>query len=361
MNAEAVITTPAFSALRRPGAILIVGNFLSASRGIRCACEELADRLDGAGWDVVTASDKPRRVARLADMLATAWTRRGDYDAAQVDVYSGPSFVWAEAVCGLLRALNKPHVLVLRGGHLPAFARRHPNRMSRLLRQADRVVAPSAFLAEKLKAYRSDLTILPNAIQIDQYPFRKRAAPKPHLMWLRAFHRIYNPSLLPRVVAALMNTIPDVRATMVGPDKQDGSLRAMMEAAARLGTSDRIDVRGAVSKKVVPEVLNEGDVFINTTDVDNMPVSVIEAMACGLCVVSTNAGGMPHLVEHETDGLLVEPDDAEAMANAVRRVLTDPWLAAHLSENARKKAESYDWSHTIPRFERMITSLPAHG
>ena len=65
--------------------------------------------------------------------------------------------------------------------------------------------------------------------------------------------------------------------------------------------------------------MNNGDIFLNTTGVDNAPVSVVEAMACGLCVVSTNVGGIPYLLEHEYDSLLVPSNDPAAMATAVRK------------------------------------------
>src|SRR5690242_14260471 len=102
--------------------VLIVGNFLSASRASRGVCEDLATRLRSAGWCVITTSSKPGRVRRLVEMLCTAWRERRAYDIAQVDVYSGPAFVLAECVCVLLRLLRKPIVLVLHGGNLPQFA-----------------------------------------------------------------------------------------------------------------------------------------------------------------------------------------------------------------------------------------------
>jgi glycosyltransferase involved in cell wall biosynthesis len=107
--------------------------------------------------------------------------------------------------------------------------------------------------------------------------------------------------------------------------------------------------------------MSQGDIFLNTTNVDNTPVSVLEALACGLCVVSTDVGGIPYLLEHEEDALLVPPDDAEAMAAAVRRVLTEPGLAERLSRNARKKAEGFDWSVVLPQWERLLLEVLGHA
>ena len=72
-------------------------------------------------------------------------------------------------------------------------------------------------------------------------------------------------------------------------------------------------------------------------------MSVIEAMALGLPVVSTNVGGIPYLISNEENGLLVEPGDAEAMANAIIRLIENPELAENLSNKGRLKAEKFNW------------------
>ncbi len=92
-----------------------------------------------------------------------------------------------------------------------------------------------------------------------------------------------------------------------------------------------------------------------------MPVSVLEAMGCGLCVVSTNVGGIPYLLEHEKDALLVPPGQADKMAAAVRRILTEPGFAEKLSRNARRKAEQFAWDAVLPKWENILLDLGEHG
>ena len=85
------------------------------------------------------------------------------------------------------------------------------------------------------------------------------------------------------------------------------------------------------------------DIFINTTDFDNLPVSVIEAMALGLPVVSTNVGGVPYLIDHERDGILVPARQPKLMAEAIDKLLKNNAYGATISMAARKKAEMFDW------------------
>lgn len=351
------------SLLKQPTAgvsILLIGNFLSR-QGMYGVCEGLADRLAEAGHMVLRSSTKPNRAGRIVDMLGTAWRQRRSYDVAQVDVFSGRAFVQAEAVCAILRLANKPYILTLHGGNLPNFANRWPRRVRSLLNTAGAVTVPSRYLLEQMRPYHDELQLLPNPIDVDNYLFSLRSVARPRLVWLRAFHELYNPALAPQVVASLVSDFPDVQLTMIGPDKGDGCLLRTQRVASELGLSDRVVLKGQIPKAEVAGSLNEGDVFLNTTSVDNVPISVLEAMASGLCIVSTNAGGIPYLLEDERDALLVSPNNVAEMAGAVRRILTEPALAARLSGAARRKVEGYDWSRILPQWESLLEASRKHG
>ncbi len=334
--------------------MLLVGNFLSATLGGNSVCEDLAERLIPLGWPVLTTSSQPGRLSRLGDMLTTVWKQRHSYRVAHVDVYSGPAFLWAEAVCLTLQVINKPFVLTLHGGNLPAFARRWPGRVRRLLVSAAAVTAPSRFLLEEMTPYRSDLRLQPNPLTTNSYAFRLRERPQPRIVWLRALHAVYNPSLATRVVSLLAPDFPQIELTMIGRDKGDGSKQIVQQMAKELDITERITFTGKVPRAAVADWLDRGDIFLNTADVDNTPLSVLEAMASGMCIVSTNVGGIPYLLEHDVDALLVPPRDEVAMAAAVRRVLTEPGLAERLSRNANKKAMQFDWSVVLPQWDELL-------
>ena len=219
------------------------------------------------------------------------------------------------------------------------------------------VTTPSGYLREHMAPYRSELRLLPNAVDLTAYEYRQREAPRPSLMWLRAFHTIYNPTLAPRVLARLQADFPAIHLTMVGPDKGDGSLERVRDTALRERVMDRLDLPGGVPKSEVPAILNRGDVFLNTTNIDNTPISVLEAMACGLCVVSTDVDGIPFLLRDGVDSLLVPPDEVDAMAEAIRRVLVEPGLAARLSANGRANARAHDWTTILPQWEELLVEL----
>jgi glycosyltransferase involved in cell wall biosynthesis len=342
----------------KPGLLMISSGFVASRRSYRGMCQELADRLSESGYEVITSS-KAGRAARLFDMLYTIWRCRHRYEIALVDVFSGWAFLWADAACRLLHRLGKGCVLVLHGGNLPDFAARHPNQVKRLFQLADRITTPSNYLQDQLRPYSQQIGLIPNALDLQAYPFALRGNPNLCLIWLRALHRVYNPALAVRVIAALIDEFPDIHLILIGPDKRDGSREELLRLIDDLGIADRVELPGGVPKSEIPAWLNRGDIFLNTTTIDNTPVSVLEAQACGLCVISTDVGGIPYLLENEHDALLVPSGDQDAMQAAIRRILSEPGLAAKLSQNARRKVENLDWSVVLPQWEALITEAAA--
>jgi glycosyltransferase involved in cell wall biosynthesis len=337
--------------------LLMIGNYLSSPKHNRNVWHDLADRLVAIGWNVITTSSKEGQLPRLLDMLATVIKARKRYALAQIDVFSGRAFIFAELSAFLLHIFKKPFILTLHGGRLLEFAHQHPGRVRRLFQSARAIVTPSPFLQKGLRQFRSDIHFIPNPIDLSDSIYHQRIQVAPTLIWVRAFHKVYNPSLPARVLKELISDFPQIKLTMIGPDKGDGSLENMLVQANDFGVRDQIEVILGVLHAEIPTFLNRNDIFINTSNYDVAPRSLIEAMANGLCIVSTNVGGVPWLVNDQMEGLLVPPDDPQAMAAAVRRILTEPGLAARLSENARRKAEGYDWSAILPQWENLFTEV----
>jgi glycosyltransferase involved in cell wall biosynthesis len=362
LDVEAPARTEAAARAR----VLIVADFSASKQGNASVAEQLATKLRGSGDHVVTTSDKTNRALRVGDMVASAVRHRHAVDVAIIDVYSGAAFRWAEWTTSIVRSAGTPVIHVLRGGNLPKFAAANPDRVRRLFALSNAVVALSGFLYEEMAPYGPVAEVIPNPLEVGAYPFRRRSTAAPELVWLRSFNSIYNPTLGPRVLAQVASVYPatapaSARLTMIGSDQGDGTLQATEAVATELGVREQLVLKGRVPKSEVPHHLANGDIFINTTDVDNVPITVLEAMACGLCVVSTDVGGLPYLLADGVDALLVPRDDPKAMADAVLRIVEEPGLADRLSTNGRAKAESFDWSRVLPRWRSLIASVAVQG
>jgi glycosyltransferase involved in cell wall biosynthesis len=337
--------------------VLFVGNYLQNAGKNIGATYEIADQLTQRGFETKFTSNKVNKISRLLDILGTIFFHQSEYQVAQVDVFSGPAFIWAFLSIKLLIFLNKPVILTLHGGNLPEFARHNPRLVKRVLNRATLVTTPSRYLLDALRKYCHDIILIPNAIDLKNYIYRDRSILQPKYIWLRAFHKIYNPELAIDVLDLMRNDYPQSRLIMVGPDKNDGSLQKCQEKLAELRLEALVEFLGGIPKLEVPTWLNKADLFINTTNIDNTPVSVLEGMASGLCIVSTNVGGIPYMLKDGYDALLVPPNDPKAMAGALRRLLNEQGLAQKLSSNARKKAEQYDWSKVIPIWEALFNQV----
>ncbi|MDX5325339.1 MAG: glycosyltransferase [Bacteroidota bacterium] len=188
------------------------------------------------------------------------------------------------------------------------------------------------------------------------YPFKQRNILNPSLLWVRALQNLYNPDMAIEVVESIRRNHPDATLCMVGGDK-DGSMERIRRQVIDKDLEKRVEITGRLPKEEWIRRSKDFDIFLNTTNADNTPVSVMEAMALGMIVISTNVGGVPYLIEDGVDGLLVPPRDPEAMTQAIEKVLQDPQFATTLSRNARKKAETWDWEVVKQRWNQLFTDI----
>lgn len=304
--------------------------------------ELLTPRLRREGYTAYLTSTQPNRFIRLLDILTTLLRLRHQIDLVCVQTYSGQAFVNADAASLLARQLGLKLILVLHGGALPEFAKRHSKWVQRVFIRAHQLIAPSPYLAEALRPLGFPIRIIPNAIDLKEYPYRLRTNLQPRLIWMRTFHEIYNPYMAIQVLAQLVPRFPDAQLSMAGQDK--GMLQIVKKEVVKLGLEDRINFLGFLHNNDKKEAFARNDIFINTNRVDNTPVSMIEAAAFGLPIVSTNVGGIPYFFENEENALLVPDGDVKGMTGSILRLINDMALAARLSLNGRVLAEMVDWT-----------------
>jgi len=104
-----------------------------------------------------------------------------------------------------------------------------------------------------------------------------------------------------------------------------------------------VEFTGSVTRERMAELYNDADCFLNGSRIDNQPLSILEAFASGLPVVTTNAGGIPDVVTDGVNALMVEMDDDEALARSAINLLERPEVAARLINEARKECRRYSW------------------
>jgi len=212
-------------------------------------------------------------------------------------------------------------------------------------------IAPSGYLKYEFEQMGFKTQLIPNIIPIADYTYKERKKIAPKLLYVRAFAEIYNPTLAIEVLKELKNTYPKAILCMIGPDK-DGTLADVQDLISTHGLDKSVEITGVLAQKEWHKKSKAFDIFINTTNIDNTPVSVIEAMALGLPVVSTNVGGLPYLIQHNKDGVLVEKNNPSEMTTEICKILEENKYS--LAINARKKVENFDWNIVKSKWMKIL-------
>jgi len=322
--------------------ILYIGNKLSQKGKTDSTIDTLGKGLEELGFQVTYASSYKSISLRFIDMLRAVFKHRTSTDYVLIDTYSTLNFYYAFAVSQLCRWFHLKYIPILHGGNLPNRLKKSPKLSKAIFEFSYKNVAPSLYLKSHFEQNQfNNIVFIPNSIKIEDYKFQKKTYQSVNLLWVRSFSEIYNPALAIKVLKALKDENIKAKLCMIGPEK-DGSLESCKALAKTLDVE--VEFTGRLTKRQWHNKAEGFNIFINTTDVDNAPVSVIEAMALGLPVVSTNIGGMPFLIEHNTDGILVEPNDVEAFVFAIKELTFSTNRATEIATHARKKVEGYDWN-----------------
>ena len=207
------------------------------------------------------------------------------------------------------------------------------------IRLADVVVVPSGYLVDVFARFGVQAQPIFNIVELHRFQYRERSTIRPLFLTTRLLEPLYNVGCVLRAFAIIQQRFPDARLTVGG----DGWQRAELEQLARdLGLRYTTFI-GRVPFEQMPALYDSADVYLTATDLDNMPGSVIECFACGLPVVTTDAGGVPYIVKHEQTGLIVSRGDHAAMAAAALRLIDEPDLAVRIAKGALDSCRKYTW------------------
>lgn len=313
----------------------------------------LANLFEKERYSVRKATTRRNAFARLFDLVKTVWASKGKSDLIIFDIFGGRSFIIEDLVSLVAKWVGQPLVLVLHGGDLPKFMQKYPQWTTRVLKRSTATVTPSAFLSRSIQSFNLKAEVIPNVITLDDYPFRHRTSLKPKLFWMRTFHPVYNPELALRSLRLLKPKFPEIELVMGGAVR-GSHLNAIQKLTVEWGLQKNVNFVGFLNREGKIREASQADIFLNTNRIDNMPLSVVEACAFGLPVVSTAVGGIPDLLTHEKNALLVSDDSPEEMAEAIERLLLDSDLASRISENARQVAERSDWFQVKERWGHLF-------
>lgn len=334
-------------------ALLYIGNKTTLHGLTPGVIDTLGPLLEKSGIKVYYAGYRKSAFLRLVEMLWSTVIKAGNVDYILIDTYSTKAFWYAYLTGQVARFKQTKYIPILHGGDLPKRLSRSKIACDRLFNKSYANIAVSGYLFNEFEKRGYKTIVIPNSIDITKYQFKSSEQCKPQLLWVRSFHRQYNPNMAADVLDNLLNSYPDTELCMIGPDK-DGSMEEFKNYVKEKGIENHVRITGKLAKEEWIRLSKNYDFFINTTNVDNTPISVIEAMALGLCVISTDPGGIPFLLNDGIDSFLVKPGDSSAMADKINYLVNNPQISMSMTQKARQKAQRFDWEQVRPKWVELL-------
>jgi glycosyltransferase involved in cell wall biosynthesis len=298
-----------------------------------------------------------RALFRLLPYLWHIWRLAGRSDVIHLMANSGWSWQLFAAPVIWLGWLRKTPVIVnYRGGEAREYLGASARWVIPSMARAARLVVPSGFLQRVFSEVGLFSTIIPNIIDLDSF-YSLEEPPLDAgftLVITRNLEPIYGLDTAIRALALARDVIPNIRLKIAGSGPQRAELEQLVQ---RLGLRSAVVFLGRLERSQIVDLYHSAHAMLNPSRVDNMPNSVLEALACGLPVISTNVGGVPYIVQDGQTAVLVAPDNAQEMAQAIVKLCNDRQLRSHLRDGGRRVVAQYAWDEVRPQWLALYNTV----
>ena len=287
-----------------------------------------------------------RALFRLIPYLLRLWKLAGETDVFHIMANSGWSWQLFTAPAVWIAWLRNTRVIInYRGGNAGEYLKKSITYVRPTMEKADTIIVPSGYLKDVFTNYGIQTVIIPNIIDMTRFSVEKKEhiqwpISSPHLAVTRNLEPIYGIDTAIKAVALLAESTPGIKLTIAGSGPQRNELEDLVN---HLGMEDIVNFTGKLTPEGIVALYQTTDIMLNPTTVDNMPNSLLESLACCIPVVSTNAGGIPYLVEDNRTALLVDVGDIQGMARQVKRLLGDKLLYQKMAKTGLEEAKQYTW------------------
>ena len=366
--------------------LALVGPLPPPSGGMANQTRQLAELLEveGAVVEIVqtNAAYRPawighlrgiRALFRLAPYVWALWRGIGRSNIVHVMANSGWS--WHLTACPAIWVAwirRVPVVLNYRGGGAKRFFDASWKSVRRTLQRATAVVVPSRFLERVFGEFGFSVRVVPNIVDLGRFvPRRLRQGWEiaPHIVVARNLELIYDIRSALASFRIVRDAVPGAHLTIAGSGPEHA---ALLSEATQLGCADAVKFTGRLDNFAMRELYREADLMLNPSLVDNMPISILEALASGLPVVTTDAGGIPDMVENGCSAVVVPAGDSVAMARGLLSLIRNPVRAEKIAEAGLAHVQQFGWPHVREQWLRVYeecirlrsvakTRLSVHG
>ncbi len=320
--------------------VLLICNYKPGVGGISGQVEILQRKLRSEGHTADIFSTKGSLFWRLGLFSQLRKVARS-YDVLHIHCCSGWGFLPAVVGVTVGRRLKKRVVLTYHGGGGERFFDKHTRLVKHYLTRTDSNIVLSGFLAKVFDNHHLPYAIIPNIIELDESHYRERTSIQPNFICVRAHEPLYNIPCILRAFQKVLTELPEATLTLVGTGSEHEVLMAMVKEMEL----KNVLFTGRVDNKEIYRYLDMADIMLSAPKVDNMPVSLLEAMNAGLLVISSDVGGVPYMIEDNKTGYLFPSDDSDALASLMIQAVQQPSENTSIIRNAHQAVDAYHWEN----------------
>jgi len=157
--------------------------------------------------------------------------------------------------------------------------------------------------------------------------------------------------VLIEIMPKLLEKLPSLKLVIVGSGPQQQELEDLIK---KIKLERQVFLAGQSSRENLLELKNKADIFVLNTHWESFSFDTLEAMAVGLPVVVTKVGSLPELIEHNQEGILVNPDDRDAITKAIQKILQDDTFRQTIVQNAYEKSKQFSLQKTLDNLEKLL-------
>lgn len=320
--------------------VLLICNYKPKVGGISGQVDILQKMLQADGHTAEVFSTKAPLLRRMLLPFKLKSTGK-DFDVFHIHCCSNWGFLPAVIGVSVGRRLGKRIVLTYHGGGGEKFFDRHPKLVRHFLTRTDANIVLSGFLAQVFEKHGLPFVTIPNILELDDSRLRQREMLQPNYICTRAHEPLYNIPCILRAFRKVQSIRPEATLTLVGGGSEHENLVRMAE---ELGLQN-VTFTGRVANEDIYTYLDRADIMLSAPTVDNMPVSVLEAMNAGLLVISSKVGGVPYMVKNNNTGLLFDSDDSDALAGKMLWAVDNQTVARAIALQGHKAVSRYRWEN----------------
>ncbi len=322
--------------------VLYIANYNKGIGGISGQVEQLYNNVSSeANYEVSIFSTRGNVVRRFKKFIELLFVAK-KYDVLHIHgcSYRGMLPIVYGIIVG--KILKKHIIITYHGGDADKYFANHGAFARRWLNRADKVIVLNGYLKNVFDKNQIPCVVIPNIVQLPKIERTHRwNQTAPRFISVRHLRELYNIPCILRAFQQVQRLIPDASLTILGRGPQ---LAELQQFVIDEGLK-HVTFVGQVPNQEMNTYLSEHDVFLSAPRVDNMPVSVLEAMNARLLVISSRVGGVPYLIDDGRTGLLFEYDDDKQM---VEQIL---WANEHIDdvnrivEAAHEEVKKYSWNN----------------